>query len=334
MNRREFINHEVIFMEGEYQKWMYSISEGAVDIYSGYGTAKETKLATLTEGQYFGEIGMIGMMPRTASAVAAGERVVLELISFEDLGTYMQNHPEHLHPILCNVSSRIRSLTEDLSMITQTTDEVLQKKDEATGSWLAEAVNKLLEKLTEKNASAEEFVIRHRLTQEVYGEKPSVVRYHAGDVIFHAGDQADCMYEIYEGTVGIYSDYQTSKENLLTELSANAVFGEMGILEDLPRSATAVCLTDCSVLRLGKEQFLSFFQEKPMKILQILQKMCIRLRDLSGTYLEVSKSLKQLKPENQEPEEHLIWAKLENIRHTQLNYSMYNPVASAAWMYF
>ena len=39
MVRKEFQLHEVIFKEDEYQLWMYSICEGSVDIYSGYGTS-------------------------------------------------------------------------------------------------------------------------------------------------------------------------------------------------------------------------------------------------------------------------------------------------------
>ena len=38
MERKEFRLNEVIFKDGIYQNWMYSISEGSVDIYSGYGT--------------------------------------------------------------------------------------------------------------------------------------------------------------------------------------------------------------------------------------------------------------------------------------------------------
>ena len=61
MERKEFRLNEVIFKDGIYQNWMYSISEGSVDIYSGYGTSSEKKLITLTKGQFFGEIGMIAL---------------------------------------------------------------------------------------------------------------------------------------------------------------------------------------------------------------------------------------------------------------------------------
>ena len=78
------------------------------------------------------------------------------------------------------------------------------------------------------------------------------------------------MYEIIDGCVGIYSDYQTDEAKLLTKLYAEAVFGEMGVLDDMPRSATAVCQTDCTVLVVKAERFMQFFQDKPAKVLEIL----------------------------------------------------------------
>ena len=336
MVRKDFKLNEVIFKEHESQKWMYSICEGTVEICSGYGTAEERKLATLTEGQYFGELGMIGLMPRTATAVAAADHVVLQLITYDDFEDYLKNHPEHLQPIMSNVSGRIRELTKDLSLITQLTNETLGKKERtgSRGTWFAGQVKKLLDLLKSQESPAAEYTTRHRMTQIAYGTLPPVCRYRAGDVIFHAGDEADCMYEVYEGSVGIYSEYRTSNEKLLTELSVDSVFGEMGILDDMPRSATAVCLTDCCVLVIGKEHFMSFFQNKPLSVLRILQQMCRRLRDLTETYLQVCRALQELpSPEQKNFDEDLAWAKLEYFHESHLYASMYDVSSSAGWSY-
>ena len=56
MERVELRQNEVIFKDGDYQNWMYSVCEGSVDIYSGYGTSEEKKLTTVTKGQAFGEM--------------------------------------------------------------------------------------------------------------------------------------------------------------------------------------------------------------------------------------------------------------------------------------
>ena len=296
MERKEFRLNEVIFKDGIYQNWMYSISEGSVDIYSGYGTSDEKKLITLTKGQFFGEIGMIALMPRTATAVAAEESVVLEQISHEDFEDYLMNHAEHIQPIMSSVSRRIRELTDDLAMVTKMTNEVLseEESEKATANGLAEFIGGLIGKLKSKNSSNDESAIMNMRQQALSGEMPSTIQLEKGNVIFRAGEQSDCLYDIYDGTVGIYSDYQTPNEKLLAELRVDEVFGEMGILDNMPRSATAVCLTDCTVLVVKPENFMMYFEKKPAVILQLLQRMCMQLRDLTEKYLKVCKTFEEM----------------------------------------
>ena len=296
MERKELRLNEVIFKDGMYQKWMYNICEGSVDIYSGYGTSDEKKLITLTKGQSFGEIGMIALMPRTATAVAAEETVVLEQISNEEFEDYLMNHAENIQPIMSSVSGRIRELTDDLAMITKMKNEVLSEgeSEKTTAGSLTEFIGSVLGKLKSKKALNEESAIMKMRQQALSSEMPSTIQLEKGNVIFRAGEQADCLYDIYDGVVGIYSDYQTPNEKLLAELRVDEVFGEMGILDNMPRSATAVCLTDCTVLVVKPENFMMFFEKKPAVILQLLQRMCIQVRDLTEKYLKVCKTFEEM----------------------------------------
>lgn len=327
MERKEYQLHDVIFKEQEHQKWMYSICEGSVDICSGYGTPQEKKLITLTKGQFFGEIGLIAMMPRTATAVAATDTVLLEQISEDDFEDYLKKHPENLQPIMSNLSGRIRELTEDLSLVAKMTQEALWEREigNITAGWLAGSIGKLLSKLKAKNVAEREFVVMRKRQIAQTSECFPLVNFRAGDVIFCAGEESDCMYDICDGCVGIYSDYQTENQKLLNELYTDSVFGEMGILDNMPRSATAVCLNDCAVLVVKPEHFMQFFQTKPMKVLQILQQMCMQLRDLTDIYLRVCKTLEELPPmvENNDQEDAIL-ARLEKNLQIQFSTSMYD----------
>ncbi len=336
MKRKEFQLNEVIFKEGVFEQWMYGICEGSVDIYSEYGTANEKKLTTLKKGQFFGEIGMIAVIPRTAAAVAAEDHVVLEQIGNDDLKDYLREHPENLQPIMSSVSKRIRDLTEDMSGITQMINALLgdNESENTASGWLADSIKKLLGKMKAKNTSEREFAVMYKRQQALSGKASPVVHYAADDVIFHADEEADCMYEIIDGCVGIYSDYRTNDAKLLTRLYAEAVFGEMGVLDDMPRSATAVCLTDCTVLVVKADRFMQFFQDKPAKVLDILQQMCIRLRDLTKTYMQVCESLEEiLSPKEEKFQEDEALDKLELIRQNQLCASLYDMSNTTAWMY-
>ena len=335
MVREEFCLGEVIVKAGTYQNWMYSICEGSVDIYSEYGTSNEKKLITLTKDQYFGEIGMIAVMPRTATAVAAEENVVLEQIGKEDFEDYLKKHPENLQPIMSNVSGRIRELTEDLSLVAKMTKEALREREYVNNvsGWLGDSIGKLMAKLKAKKAAEREHIVIRKRQMALTSECFPLINFRAGDVIFRAGEEADCMYDICDGCVGIYSDYQTENQKLLNELYTDSVFGEMGILDNMPRSATAVCLKDCVVLVVKPEHFMQFFQTKPMKVLQILQQMCMQLRDLTNIYLRVCKTLEELPPmvENNDQEDEIL-ARLEQNLQIQFSTSMYDiPYCRDYW---
>lgn len=336
MVREEFCLGEVIVKAGTYQNWMYSICEGSVDIYSEYGTSNEKKLITLTKGQYFGEIGMIAVMPRTATAVAAEENVVLEQIGKEDFEDYLKKHPENLQPIMSNVSGRIRELTEDLSLVAKMTKEALREREYVNNvsGWLGDSIGKLMAKLKAKKAAEREHIVIRKRQMALTSECFPLINFRAGDVIFRAGEESDCMYDICDGCVGIYSDYQTENQKLLTELYTDSVFGEMGILDNMPRSATAVCLKDCVVLVVKPEHFMQFFRTKPAKVLQILQQMCMQLRNLTNIYLQVCKTLEEISSvEEKNNREEEAFAKLESIYQTQLCTSMYDIAFCSDYWY-
>ena len=71
-----------------------------------------------------------------------------------------------------------------------------------------------------------------------------------GEVIFKQGTYQSEMYTILQGKVGIYADYETQQEKKLTELTAGEFFGEMGMMECYPRSATAVALDNESKIQV------------------------------------------------------------------------------------
>lgn len=120
----------------------------------------------------------------------------------------------------------------------------------------------------------------------------STKAFKKGGVIFQQGDASDCMYDILWGKVGIYANYGTQEEKLLTTLETEQFFGEMGMIEGLPRSATAVALTsDTRVRVITPETFQALFQESPARVLMVMQNMSRRLRELTKDYLEACRAV-------------------------------------------
>ena len=116
--------------------------------------------------------------------------------------------------------------------------------------------------------------------------------YQKGDVIFKQGEYAPCMYDICRGKVGIIANYGTDREKTLTELGEGASFGEMGMLEGYPRSATAVALEDGTEVQvITAETFSAYFQDEPEKVYAIMTQMSRRIRELSEDYLEACRAM-------------------------------------------
>ncbi len=118
--------------------------------------------------------------------------------------------------------------------------------------------------------------------------------FKSGEVIFEEGVIEFCMYELISGKVGIYADYGKESERLLTELSDQAVFGEMAMIDARPRSATAVALDDVKANQIVSEEFGDYFAANPDKIYGMMTQMARRIRELSHDYQDVCRAAAEL----------------------------------------
>jgi len=101
----------------------------------------------------------------------------------------------------------------------------------------------------------------------------------AGAVIFQEGDKADGLFIIKSGQVGIRLGNRT-----LAELNANSIFGEMALIDDAPRSATAVAVTDVELVPVSEKQFLFLVSQTPFFALKVMRVLARRLRATSKSF--------------------------------------------------
>jgi CRP-like cAMP-binding protein len=119
-----------------------------------------------------------------------------------------------------------------------------------------------------------------------------VKTFSRNDIIFRQGDPGDCMYDIQSGRVDIFVDFGGARERKIAELYAGELFGEMSVIDYSPRSATAVASTDgTEVSTISKDEFVAFFRKEPVKILNLLQQMCDRVKKTTQDYLEACQTL-------------------------------------------
>jgi CRP/FNR family cyclic AMP-dependent transcriptional regulator len=112
-----------------------------------------------------------------------------------------------------------------------------------------------------------------RVTLDVFRNETDVERFAAGSTIFREGDAGDAMYVVLEGTVEISANGQH-----METLGTGEVIGEMALIDQGPRVATAVAQTACRLARIPEKRFLFMVRETPHFALQIMRVMAERLR--------------------------------------------------------
>ena len=112
----------------------------------------------------------------------------------------------------------------------------------------------------------------------------SLREFKAKEVIFKEGEHGESLFVISEGTVEIYVRYGEPDQQKIKTLSKNQIFGEMAVIEYYPRSATAVAASDVKLIEVKCGEISDFFKSNPDKIIQIMQQLSLRIRELTDDY--------------------------------------------------
>ncbi len=111
------------------------------------------------------------------------------------------------------------------------------------------------------------------------GEKQTFsVEFQAVYLIFEEGDLGTDMYIVQQGKVAIQKTYKGS-ERQLALLGQGDFFGEMSVLEDLPRTATAKAVSDCRLLQINGSTFDQMLRKNPEIAVRMMRKLSRRLRE-------------------------------------------------------
>ncbi len=99
-----------------------------------------------------------------------------------------------------------------------------------------------------------------------------------GEIILYQFDPGDSLYIISRGKVKVVLFSRDGKEVLLSTLGPGEFFGEMALLDGLPRSASVVATEDSELLVLKRKDFIELIRNHPEIALRILTIMSKRLR--------------------------------------------------------
>lgn len=115
---------------------------------------------------------------------------------------------------------------------------------------------------------------------------PLVREYQAGDVIFTEGDPGDGLYAIIEGKVRISALISQSNSHALREFERGDFFGEMAIINNAPRSATATAQKDSRLLFVTREQVADLMEHSPQLVFALLHSFSHRMRETNSHFVQ------------------------------------------------
>ncbi len=85
-------------------------------------------------------------------------------------------------------------------------------------------------------------------------------KYLKGEVVFYRGDIGKALFIVYKGKLGLYKDINLPA---IAEVNNGEFVGEMALLEEMPRTLTAMALTDSEVFMLYKVNLEKMIKTKP-----------------------------------------------------------------------
>ena len=103
--------------------------------------------------------------------------------------------------------------------------------------------------------------------------------YPRSSFIVRAGEETDALYIIVSGRVKVLIPDEQGREVILAVMGPNEFFGEMGLLDDLPRSASVETLEACQMLRLPKSGFIACLKDNFDLAMIIIRNLIKRMRE-------------------------------------------------------
>jgi signal transduction histidine kinase len=128
-----------------------------------------------------------------------------------------------------------------------------------------------------RNLAPDELQALRRITQQP--------RFAAGGEIFREGDPGDGVFFVKDGLVEISGLVGSDARRVFSQLGDGEIFGEMAVIEERPRSATATAVKDTDVYFIPREEMLILLQRSPVLAFNMLQEISHRLREFNQLHL-------------------------------------------------
>jgi signal transduction histidine kinase len=111
-------------------------------------------------------------------------------------------------------------------------------------------------------------------------------KFEPGKTIFEEGDRAEKFFIILDGAVEVWKNYGTPHQDLLARHGRGGMFGEMALVDELPRSATVVACRPSTLLSISREDFNRILSEDGAIALSIMKALSSIVRKSNELFVE------------------------------------------------
>ncbi|MDH4189366.1 MAG: cyclic nucleotide-binding domain-containing protein [Betaproteobacteria bacterium] len=227
---------------------MYLLLKGEVGIVA----EKEKQVVGIIKpGEIFGEMAPLTQSARSASAMA---KTVCRVIGLDDRQFLagLEKKPEFALMLMSVMIRRLR-------------DTIARRR----------AAQALPGDETGKESAVFDRKTLAALTREL-GNEPTV-RYRRDSTILQEGGSGVQMYVVIEGRVAAYI-----QGSLVELIGPGGVFGEMTLVDQAPRVASAIADSDCALLAINRKTFLDLIKSNPAFGASLLRALADRLRFMTS----------------------------------------------------
>jgi len=223
---------------------MYLLIEGEVGL-----MIRDRFFGVVKKGEIFGELGVIGALPRSATAMARTDCRVLSLDE-RQFHAALQKTPEFALMLMSIMVQRLRQSIAKLGTVGPAGRAPADRSD-----------------VLDKKALAG--------LQDALGRRDPAT-FPEGKVIMSAGAAGAFMYVVLEGRVAI-----SASNRIVEHVGPGGMFGEMALVDRAARAATATAATDCSLLAINRNDFLELLRARPAFGASLLKSIAARMQQLA-----------------------------------------------------
>lgn len=261
MSDIELTSGQVLFREGEPSRHIYRVVSGEIEV-SRRMADRVAVLGRVGPGSFVGEMGALVWAQRNGTAQAVADAILRRYRRSEFLAEVVRD-PELSAQVLNGLSLRSRVQIEYLR------SAPTRRKPASAFQGAIEALRSLLRRAPRRQSA---------LRTAFEGSGFARCDFETGCALFEEGAPSDAVFWIESGRVLVRARDSGGADRRTGHARAGEFLGEMGVLESLPRLATAIAATEVVAYKMSPEEFAALLRRSPAALLTVIDALCERAR--------------------------------------------------------